>query len=154
VRQVPNRGVGYGVLRYLNASEATAPLRAMPPAEINFNYLGQRDRGGQHAGLFKPAEGSFGETQSLDSSRRYLLEITSLINEGQLQLSWMYSGAIHQRATIQRVADDYIATLQALIAHCLSPEAGGFTPSDFPEMDFDQSELDDLLEELSGTVEE
>jgi non-ribosomal peptide synthase protein (TIGR01720 family) len=154
VRQVPQRGIGYGVLRYLNDGEETESLRAMPGAEVNFNYLGQVDRGAPTAGVFRSADGSVGETQSSDSPRRYLLEITGLINEGVLQLSWMYSQAIYQRATIEGIAQGYIATLQALIAHCLAPEAGGFTPSDFPEMEFDQEELDDLLEELSGTIEE
>ncbi|MBV9787872.1 MAG: amino acid adenylation domain-containing protein [Chloroflexi bacterium] len=154
VRQVPQRGVGYGLLRYLNPSEQTEALRTMPAAEVNFNYLGQVDRGAPTNGLFRSADGSIGDTQSADSPRRYLLEITALINEGVLQLSWMYSQSIHQPATIEALAQDYIATLQMLIAHCLAPDAGGFTPSDFPEMDFDQDELDDLFEELSGTIEE
>jgi non-ribosomal peptide synthase protein (TIGR01720 family) len=144
VRQVPNRGIGYGVLRYLNASEATAPLRAMPPAEIIFNYLGQLDRGGPAAGLLKPARGSSGHSQSPDNPRQHLLEITGSVYEGILQFSWIYSQSIHRRATIERVAQDFIATLQALIAHCLSPEAGGFTPSDFPLAQLDQDTLDKL----------
>ncbi|HEY0604665.1 MAG TPA: amino acid adenylation domain-containing protein, partial [Herpetosiphonaceae bacterium] len=154
VRQVPQRGIGYGLLRYLNDSAETEALRATPGAEVNFNYLGQVDRGAATSGVFSAAQGSVGATQSPDSPRRYLLEVTALIHEGALQLSWMYSQAIHQRATIESIAHEYIATLQSLIAHCLAPDAGGFTPSDFPEMDFDQDELDDLLEELSGTIEE
>ncbi|HEY0739404.1 MAG TPA: condensation domain-containing protein, partial [Herpetosiphonaceae bacterium] len=154
VRQVPQRGIGYGLLRYLNDDQETDALRAMPGAEVNFNYLGQVDRGAATSGVFSAAQGSVGATQSPDGPRRYLLEITALIHEGALQLSWMYSQAIHQRATIEGIAQEYIATLQSLIAHCLAPDAGGFTPSDFPEMDFDQDELDDLLEELSGTIEE
>ncbi|HEX6292545.1 MAG TPA: condensation domain-containing protein, partial [Herpetosiphonaceae bacterium] len=154
VRQIPQRGIGYGLLRYLNESQDTAPLRAMPPAQINFNYLGQLDHGVQRTGLLKPAHDSIGETQSADNPRRYQVEITGLIHDGVLQFSWSYSEKLHQRATIERLAQEYIAALRALIEHCLSPDAGGFTPSDFPEMDFDQEELDDLLEELSGTVEE
>ncbi|MBV9790246.1 MAG: non-ribosomal peptide synthetase, partial [Chloroflexi bacterium] len=144
VRQVPQRGVGYGLLRYLNNAEETAPLRAMPAAEVIFNYLGQLDRGAPTAGLLKPARGSSGLAQSADSPRGHLLEITGSVYEGVLQFSWVYSQAIHQRATIERVADDFMATLQDLIAHCLAPDAGGFTPSDFPLAQLDQNTLDKL----------
>jgi non-ribosomal peptide synthase protein (TIGR01720 family) len=144
VRQVPLRGVGYGLLRYLNDAEETAPLRAMPAAEVIFNYLGQLDRGTPTAGLLKPARGSSGLSQSADSPRGHLLEITGSVYEGVLQFSWVYSQTIHQRATIERVADDFIATLQDLIAHCLAPDAGGFTPSDFPLAQLDQDTLDKL----------
>ncbi|HEX6287705.1 MAG TPA: condensation domain-containing protein, partial [Herpetosiphonaceae bacterium] len=144
VRQIPQRGIGYGLLRYLNESQDTAPLRAMPPAQINFNYLGQLDRGTPTDGLLKPAPGSTGQSQSPDNPRRYLIEITGSVYEGILQFSWSYSEELHQRATIERLAQEYIAALRALIEHCLSPDAGGFTPSDFPLAQLDQYTLDKL----------
>ena len=45
LRAVPNRGVGYGLLRYVRGDEAVAAaLRALPQAEVCFNYLGQLDQ--------------------------------------------------------------------------------------------------------------
>jgi hypothetical protein len=41
-----------------------------------------------------------------------------------------------------------VARLNSLIAYCLSPEAGGYTPSDFPDLQISQQDLDDLLEGL------
>ncbi len=41
LRQVPNKGIGYGVLRYLS-SEAQK-IQQLPEGEISFNYLGQLD---------------------------------------------------------------------------------------------------------------
>jgi hypothetical protein len=35
--------------------------------------------------------------------------------------------------------------LRALIAHCLSPDAGGYTPSDFPLANLAQEQLNNLL---------
>src|SRR5262249_51209587 len=44
LRRVPNRGVGYGVLKYLSADEEVIEgLNEDSPAEISFNYLGQLD---------------------------------------------------------------------------------------------------------------
>jgi non-ribosomal peptide synthase protein (TIGR01720 family) len=38
--------------------------------------------------------------------------------------------------------------LRAVIAHCTTPEAGGFTPSDFPLAQLDQEELDQAFDNL------
>ncbi|MGZ4123447.1 MAG: amino acid adenylation domain-containing protein, partial [Tumebacillaceae bacterium] len=44
LRSVPNRGFGYGVLRYLSAdAETKRLLQEMPQPEVIFNYLGQLD---------------------------------------------------------------------------------------------------------------
>ena len=37
---------------------------------------------------------------------------------------------------------------EILIDHCKRPAAGGFTPSDFPEDDLSQVELDVLVSEI------
>src|SRR5436190_2803876 len=45
LRRLPNRGMGYGLLRYLSEeSDVVEKLRSLPPAEISFNYLGQFDQ--------------------------------------------------------------------------------------------------------------
>jgi non-ribosomal peptide synthase protein (TIGR01720 family) len=46
---------------------------------------------------------------------------------------------------VTAVADSFLAELRAIIAHCLSPEAGGYTPSDFGDVPLSQSELDLLI---------
>jgi len=63
-------------------------------------------------------------------------------------LSWLYSRSLYHRETIEKVAADYLLQLQLLIAHCQSPEAGGYTPSDFPKANVTQDQLDELLAEL------
>ncbi|MHC4621566.1 MAG: hypothetical protein ACYTEQ_27810, partial [Planctomycetota bacterium] len=54
----------------------------------------------------------------------------------------------HRRETIEELAQSYLAALRALIAHCRSPEAGGYTPSDFADVDLSQEKLDSVLDEL------
>ena len=84
--------------------------------------------------------------------RRYLLEISGIVSRGQMRFDWTYSRALHTAATIQTLADNFAAALRAIIDHCQNPEAGGFTPSDFPELDLDQSELDNLLDDLGDLL--
>jgi len=42
----------------------------------------------------------------------------------------MYSEAVHRRP-IEDLAQRFVEALRSIIAHRQSPEAGGFTPSDF-----------------------
>lgn len=74
-----------------------------------------------------------------------LLEINAWISGDQLQVHWLYSRSIHRRDRIETLAQDFLLALQQLIAHCISPQAGGFTPSDFPLMSFAPGELDAFL---------
>lgn len=143
LRAIPNRGVGYGLLRYLSGDEEiAAQLRQLPQAEVSFNYLGQFDQLLPEGALFGPATESVGPARSPRVSRRYPLEINAFITGGRLQLEWTYSERIHRPETIEYLAQSYASALRALISHCLSAEAGGYTPSDFPLANLKQSKLD------------
>jgi non-ribosomal peptide synthase protein (TIGR01720 family) len=146
LRAVPGRGIGYGVLRYLAEDAA---VRALPAAEIKFNYLGQVDQVvGATDGLFGGARESSGPTRDPRGQRTHVIEVTGITAGEQLVLEWNYSTALHRSATIAALAERYLTALRELIAHCLAPDAGGYTPSDFPEMALTQAELDDLIAEL------
>jgi len=132
LRAIPNRGIGYGVLRYLSGdAEITSQLSSKPQAEVSFNYLGQFDWGMQENSFFKLAPESFGFEHSQLGQRTHLLEINGLVVENQLQLEWTYSSNFHSCATIESLAEDFAARLRTLIAHCLSADASGYTPDVF-----------------------
>ena len=69
-----------------------------------------------------------------------------------MQLEWSYSENLHRRSTIERLARDLIQALRALIAHCQSPEAGGYTPSDFADFAWEQPDLEDIVAEISRSM--
>jgi amino acid adenylation domain-containing protein/non-ribosomal peptide synthase protein (TIGR01720 family) len=144
LRQIPNKGIGYGLLRYLNP-ETGPRLQALPQAQIVFNYLGQFSQTFSKEPFNRIAKEATGSNRSRSGLRRYLLEINSLIHEGRLQMNWTYSKNIYRRTTIEGLAQDFIKKLTSLITHCLSPEAGGYTPSDFPLVNLDQAMLDKIL---------
>jgi non-ribosomal peptide synthase protein (TIGR01720 family) len=146
LRNIPNRGINYGVLSYLSNDER---LQSLPQAEVKFNYLGQFDQVLSESSIFRPAQESTGSMQSQQGIRNCLLEVNGLIVGGQLRLDWTYSKALHQQATVEKLAQWFIGALRSLIVHCQSPNAGGFTPSDFPQMQFSQQELNQLMAELS-----
>jgi amino acid adenylation domain-containing protein/non-ribosomal peptide synthase protein (TIGR01720 family) len=149
LRQVPNRGIGYGLLRYLcQDGEVAEHLRALPQAEVAFNYLGQFDQALPEDSPFGPARESRGSDRSARGERSYVLEINGGVAGGRLGLEWVYSENLHRRGTIERLAHDFIETLRVLIDHCLSPQAGGVTPADFGLVNLDQKKLDKVLAKL------
>lgn len=150
LRSIPNYGIGYGILRYLSSEEKIrSQLQASPQAEIFFNYLGQTDQVFSQSSLFASAPESIGPTRSLRGSRVYLMEVTAIVAGGQMQVNWIYSKAIHQRATVEKLANSFIKALRSLITHCQSPEALGFTPSDFPQAKLNQQDLDKFLAKIN-----
>ena len=145
LRSIPNRGINYGILRYLSNDER---LESLPQAEVKFNYLGQFDQVLSESSIFRPAQESVGSMHSQQGNRNCLLEVNGLIVGGQLRLDWTYNKALHQQATVEKLAQGFIEALRSLIVYCQSPNVGGFTPSDFPQMQFSQQELDELMAEL------
>jgi non-ribosomal peptide synthase protein (TIGR01720 family) len=153
LRRVPHHGIGYGLLRYLNQNAATrASLQALPQPQVAFNYLGQFDQAASHASLFSlaPEHESAGPDYSPSTPRQHLLEINGQVTDGRLRLGWTYNQNVHQAATIERLAQGFVEELQALIAHCQEPGAGGCTPSDFPDAALDQETLDHVLADMPG----
>jgi non-ribosomal peptide synthase protein (TIGR01720 family) len=61
---------------------------------------------------------------------------------------WSYSGEIHRAETVERLAELYLTILRELIAHCLSPQAGGVSVADFPLAQLAGEELDGVLSEV------
>lgn len=120
LQRIPNRGIGYGVLRYLSDEKVEQQLQTLPQAEIRFNYLGQSDQVFHKSSLFAPAPESSGVNRSLQGSRKYLLDINGIIAGGQLRLDWTYSETIHHRSTIESLAKNFVAALRQLIVHCKS----------------------------------
>jgi fengycin family lipopeptide synthetase B len=149
LRNTPNRGLGYGLLRYLSGDEMiAAALRSLPQAEVSFNYLGQLDQALPADSPFEPARESCGPVHSPRGSRKHALDVRGSIARGKLQLAWNYSDNVHRHSTIERLSQNYIEALRALIAHCQSPEAGGYTPSDFSLAELDQEALDKAFEDV------
>ncbi len=151
LRQVPRHGIGYGLLRYLHPDDAVrASLARQPQAAISFNYLGQFDQSIPTSGSFGPAKESRGPERSPKARRSHLIEILGGISGGELQVSWLYSRNLHERDTIETLASAFLEELRALIRYCQSPDAGGYTPSDFELAGLDEEKLNRIIEKVDG----
>ncbi|OLS62233.1 non-ribosomal peptide synthetase [Pseudomonas putida] len=145
LRGIPNKGIGYGVLRHLGNDAAREALGALAQGNIVFNYLGQFDGSfTAEDALFAPSGESAGDGQDFAAPLAALLSINGQVYGGELDLGWSFSSAVFERETVQRLADDYAAELRLLVEHCTAPAVAGITPSDFPLVKLTQAELDGL----------
>ena len=130
-------------MRYLQPDQQLRQqLAALPKAEIGFNYFGQIDQALESTTNFAPAYESAGALHSPQTKRHLLIDINGLVIDQQLRLNWTYNTQSYQQTTIAQIADRYLHTLRQLIEHCQSAEAGGYTPSDFPDAEMSQDDLD------------
>jgi non-ribosomal peptide synthase protein (TIGR01720 family) len=120
LRATPNKGLGYGVLKYLADDQTSAPLRNGRDAEICFNYLGQfRQPSGDNA-QFSFASESSGQTSSEWGKRAYLIDINCIVAGDRLGVKWTYSKDIHRTESIEELAQHYLEALREIIA-CSHP---------------------------------
>lgn len=154
LRSIPNRGIGYGLLRYLSGDpELERRLSVQEPSEVSFNYLGQLSSApanGDNSGL---AVESSGRPRSPRQKRRYLLEINASVIAGRLEIHWTFANSIHRQTTTDNLAQAFLHSLRSLIAHCLSANAGGYTPSDFSKARLNQASLDRLVARVKKSRE-
>ncbi|MBD0254363.1 MAG: amino acid adenylation domain-containing protein, partial [Cytophagales bacterium] len=151
VRQVPNKGIGYGILKYLAAPPAGG-LPA-PRPQILFNYLGQSDLQAEQA-YFKVLSVSPGPAAGDAIRRTHPLEITCSVANGQLVLDLAFDPARLAAKEAAALLAAYGRAMEALVAHCAGRNFTTFTPHDHTFKHLSMDELDRLNEKFGGQVED
>ncbi len=115
-RNIPNYGLGYGLLRYVCAdAEVRNKIAAMPAPEIQFNFLGHRSTPqNSEAFAFTPARERFQIPTSSQVITRHTVMVNAKIASDQIEVVWTYSSAVHTEATITAVLDQYTTLLSEL----------------------------------------
>ncbi|WP_437128258.1 amino acid adenylation domain-containing protein [Pseudomonas aeruginosa] len=151
LRAIPDKGLGYGLLRYLAGEESARVLAGLPQARITFNYLGQFDAQFDEMALLDPAGESAGAEMDPGAPLDNWLSLNGRVFDGELSIDWSFSSQMFGEDQVRRLADDYVAELTALVDFCCDSPRHGATPSDFPLAGLDQARLDALpvaLEEV------
>lgn len=144
LRSVPDHGIGYGMLRYLDPA-SSGELAAMPEPEFGFNYLGRMDTG---SGDWSIAPGGVSAAYDPDMPVAVPLVVNAVTEVGpggpRLTAHWMYAGNLLADAEVRDLARRWSEALDALVRHAAGPGAGGRTPSDLSLVSLDQAQLDAL----------
>ncbi|GBD49891.1 non-ribosomal peptide synthetase [Methylopila sp. Yamaguchi] len=147
-RRAPNKGLGFGVLRWMAGEDARAELAALPAPDVAFNYLGRFDSQAAPGGAFALTGRSAGRDQDDDAPLGAELTVNGQTLDGELSLDFVFSRARHDWKAVEALAEAVRAEALALAEACERPEAEGLTPSDANLARLDQRRLDALLARL------
>ncbi|MFF2144925.1 amino acid adenylation domain-containing protein [Kitasatospora sp. NPDC058190] len=139
LRAIPDNGIGFGLLRYLNPRTAVQLAKSAEP-QIGFNYLGRID-GAEDTGLGGGADQATPLPYTLTANA-----VTETHPDGnRLTATWTWPGALLTEADVRELAEAWFAALDALVRCAQRPEGiGRLVPSDLPLVALDQAGIDRL----------
>ena len=149
LRRIPQRGIGYGILRYLTPPQKKAGALFQKEPEISFNYLGQF--GGERRSapeIFTVVNLPRGAEVSPQAESVYRLDINALVAANQLRLSFTYNSRDFDRRQVEKLADLYQSSLLTIIEFCVAQKEAEMTLSDYDAADLDEAEVGAVFDEL------
>ena len=151
LRALPDNGLGYGLLHYLNP-ETKEVLASLTSPQVCFNYLGRFGMSeGKDWSLAPEIEGlgGGGDPAMPLTHALSLNALTGDLAEGpELIAHWSWASELFSEAEIRDLAELWFKMLQALVTEAQHPQAGGFTPSDLPLITLDQDQIEQLEAQL------
>ncbi|WP_246114154.1 non-ribosomal peptide synthetase [Streptomyces montanus] len=157
--RIPDKGLGYGLLRYLN-EETGAVLAPHPTGQIAFNYLGRfsgADMPEELRGLGwsqAPGTNELIAVPDADMPVMSTLEINAAVTDTedgpQLGVRFGFPAGVLSHDEVRELADLWGEALEGLARHVAQPDAGGLTPSDVPLVSVRQSELEGWEQRYPG----
>ncbi|WP_405186299.1 amino acid adenylation domain-containing protein [Streptomyces anulatus] len=159
LRAIPDKGIGFGMLRHLGPEEGRRKLAAAEPRDIGFNYFGRfllPSEGGEEAWSPAPEAGMTAGADA-DMPLDHPLSINALTEdtpEGTaLRIAFSWAAGVVEDDRVDELIGHWFQVLDALAAHAAEPGAGGRTPSDFPLVALGQLEIELLEREHPGLDE-
>ncbi|MEI8703605.1 LLM class flavin-dependent oxidoreductase [Pseudoalteromonas sp. B62] len=140
-RQVPNKGIGFGLLKFLVRDEGINNQCHGNESPIIFNYIGQVDQAMGTDSIFSIADESAGNIISVKRQREHQLSIVGSVLEGQLTIAIGYNSKQYDHQMMTDLVEGIKSGLEQIVEHCQSDEAGCYTPSDFPLAQINAQEL-------------
>ncbi|RBO90906.1 non-ribosomal peptide synthase protein (TIGR01720 family)/amino acid adenylation domain-containing protein, partial [Nocardia puris] len=144
---VPDKGIGYGLLRYLNPRTA-GELPERLPGQVSFNYLGRvsdsdvpealRGYGWTPAGELGALAGAY----DADMPAMAPLDVNAIVVGDKLTANIGYPATLLSGDEVREFANLWTTALEAVARHANSTGAGGHTPSDFALVRATQRDID------------
>ncbi|WP_024802857.1 non-ribosomal peptide synthase/polyketide synthase [Nocardia sp. BMG51109] len=166
LRAVPGKGIGFGLLRYLNPETAVV-LQGFSTGQIGFNYLGRFTSADllpqrlQGAGwtpavdaeqLITPSDPALSAMPAMSA----LTVNAMVIDTGEgpvLQAVFAAPAGVLGRAEVEDLAGLWRDAVAGLARHAATSGAGGRTPSDFALVELGQGDIEVLEGRYPGLVD-
>ncbi|MFC8513445.1 amino acid adenylation domain-containing protein [Streptomyces sp. NPDC057257] len=115
--ELPDKGIGYGLLRHLNPDTA-AQLAELPEPQIEFNYLGRMTTGERRdSDVFTsaPETGAMGSGADPGMPAPYPLVVDAVLTGDELSVCWQWPERLFTEPEIQQLADLWATSLDQLL---------------------------------------
>ncbi|GAA4271394.1 amino acid adenylation domain-containing protein [Aquimarina gracilis] len=142
LRKIPNKGIGYGILKYLKED-----FERECNSSVVFNYLG--DFGGTVNQKNKDKEGAFTyseeykgvESSNLNNRLDKRIGVSGMLINGALQMYITYNESVYEEKQILDLADAYKNALETIIKELSKEDKSYLTPYDLTHKKLSISEL-------------
>ncbi|MBX7554903.1 AMP-binding protein, partial [Streptomyces sp. tea 10] len=154
LRTLPDNGIGFGLLRYLNHGTRDVLSDLIGP-QISFNYLGRSaSAGAGEAAPWTPvADAEMVGGADLSGGRpdpqtplTHALAVNAMTEDHpdgpRLLLVWSWPQTLLREADVREISSCFSRAVRALAAHAGRRDIGGLTPSDLSLVRLSQDELD------------
>ena len=147
LRQIPNHGVGYGILLHENQETMLFVTPAM-----SFNYLGSFDQDGQE-GDIRMSTLSTGRTIAEENELINPINFSLSITEQSLKVSILWKRMAIPENFVEKLMETFLQSIVKISDYCCEKETVQ-TLSDFETDHFGEKELDSLNDLLMDMEED
>lgn len=151
LRRIPDKGVGYGILRYVTDKKHLDGYAFQATPNISFNYLGQFETETSD-GVFTLSSQQASPNIDPAASQPFGLEIICMVFGGVMEITMSYSTKHYTAQSIEKMQDIYQHKLMDLVDFAISREVRELTPSDIDYDGFDQHALDVFVETVQARI--
>ena len=154
LHRVPNKGVGYNVLRFL-AGEKSFPDAGDRIARLGFNYLGEMDAE-QAAGdsVLGTSDIPVGPALSARNNFGNDLALNALVEGGRFGLDVAYNSGIYNQEQIESFVRDIFRNMGDVADYLASLTEKQYTASDLGETEWSEREFRTVMEDFAARDEE
>ncbi|MBO0856558.1 MAG: non-ribosomal peptide synthetase, partial [Nocardia sp.] len=144
---IPDKGLGYGLLRYLNP-ETAERMPVEMPGQVSFNYLGRVAEAAvpealRGLGWIPAAElGALGGDYDADMPAMAPLDINAIVVGEQLTANIGYPTTLLNADEVGEFGRLWVQAVEAVARHAESAQAGGHTPADFALISSTQADIE------------
>jgi amino acid adenylation domain-containing protein/non-ribosomal peptide synthase protein (TIGR01720 family) len=154
LRRVKNRGIGYGVIKYLLPGDPEDKAVFKDNPQIVFNYLGQFDADLNRLSAFEIFRAGLGNEFGAERARGYELEVSGIVLNKSLEMSISYSKFQYKSETIRAILDNFKITLAEVTDFCLASKNRQIVPSEMTYNGLTLEELDDIQIQTGAEIED
>ncbi|NMM55488.1 non-ribosomal peptide synthetase/type I polyketide synthase [Paenibacillus aquistagni] len=145
LRSVPNKGIGYGICRYL--LNGIQEDKLFEP-DIGFQYLGELDGKRETFRHFAVSDIRANNDHSSDTKAEFNLLFTVFIRDEMLKVKVDYNTVIFKKEEIKRLVENLQQFLTDIILHCaeMIKKGGMYREFDYKGLSTDM--LDEIIQDI------